>query len=877
MKKTIRNFLLLWLFVLQGNFLFGQTTFKNPIISGMNPDPSICRVDDDYYLINSTFEYFPGLPIYHSKDLVHWKQIGHVLSRASNCPLGNATSGTGGNYAPTIRYHDGTFYVTCTNYTSTGTKGEFYVTATNPAGPWSEPHWLGNYKVDPSLLFANDSMYYVYPSNDEFYLATINPATGKFYKPGKRIAKGNGGTSPEGPHLYKIKDYYYLMSAEGGTGYEHREVIQRSKSPWGPYEMSPKNPVASHMNYPDNPFQAIGHADLVQLPDSSWWMVCLGYRPKGGKFHHLGRETFLAPVTWDANGWPKVGTDGVVQAEYPVPNLPQQIWEQDAVRDDFDGTALAFKWNFIRNPNAADWSLTEKPGALRLKGSKYSFKEKNSPAFVGRRQTTFNMVASAKVGFVPTSNNEEAGLVIRGDDANHIDLLITQLNGKRVAMLRKYFIEKVASVTYMEIPDGEIILRVSSTDLEYQFWVQEEGKTATLLGKELTKNLSTELIGGFTGTYLGMYASGNGTPNTNPAYFDWFDYEEEPVVPYTWSLGSESSVNDMLPPKIVSITSPSSDKIKVVWNKVLNADSYIIERYIDGKFEAVGNTLANGDTIFNDDGLTGSTLYLYRVTAKNDLGNSNPSFVTSGFTKHVTGPYFGEPVSIAGKIEVENYDYGDKNVTWYDTDNANNGGKYRDDGVDINTSWDSEGGYLVGWNEAGEWLTYTVNVYDTLCDLELRVLTWSDYGATLKFELDGTEIGRTVIPHTSGAFQTVTIKGVKLIKGQNKKLKVTFIKGGVEFDWMRFVKTAIPDGINIAMIDQGVYVYPNPASDVITIKSTNFKYNLLEIYNTEGKKLYSKQANYTPELVLPISLPEGNYILSLSNQSEKRIVKLLLK
>ena len=227
-----------------------------------------------------------------------------------------------------------------------------------------------------------------------------------FYKDPKIIAHGTGSSSPEGPHLYKINDNYYLMSAEGGAGYQLMEVIQRSKSPWGPYEVSPLNPVISNKNNPESPFQAINHVDLVQLRDNSWWLVCLGFRPKGGEYHHLGRETFLVPVAWIKDGWLKVGNNGVVQEEYPVPNLPEHIWGKDSVRDNFDSTELRLPWNFVRNPYDNDWSLTEKPGCLRLKGSKVSLQEKDSPAFVGRRQTAFSMVSSTKINFVPTAPNE---------------------------------------------------------------------------------------------------------------------------------------------------------------------------------------------------------------------------------------------------------------------------------------------------------------------------------------------------------------------------------------------------------------------------------------------------------------------------------------
>ncbi|MDR0508160.1 MAG: glycoside hydrolase family 43 protein [Dysgonamonadaceae bacterium] len=512
--------------LLPENPISGQNIFKNPVLPGMNPDPSICRVDDDFYLVTSSFEYFPGLPVYQSKDLVHWKLIGHALSRASNNPLWGCEASTGGQYAPTLRYHDGLFYVIGTNYGGAGTQGVFYVTAENPAGPWSEPVWTGDWYVDPSLEFINDTAYYLSPDNNgSFLLGVMNPKTGKFTKPLRKIAEGLGGSSPEGPHFYKINDYYYIMSAEGGTGYQHREVIQRSKSPWGPYEPSPVNPVLSNMSAPEHPFQAIGHADLVQLKDGSWWVVCLGIRPKNGKYQHLGRETFLAPVTWDENGWPQAGKNGVVEEKY-LGQLPSFEWEKDPDRDDFEGYSLNLYWNFIRNPHLEDWSLTANPGYLRLNGSKINFSEKDSPAFICRRQTAFDVIASAKIAFVPVAENEEAGLVVRADDKNHYDLLITLRNGKRVVMFRKYLQNKIDGINYKEIPDGDIVLRISATDKEYKFWIQKERANAELIGTASTKDVSNEVVGGFTGVFIGMYASGNGKANVNPADFDWFDFEE---------------------------------------------------------------------------------------------------------------------------------------------------------------------------------------------------------------------------------------------------------------------------------------------------------------------------------------------------------------
>jgi alpha-N-arabinofuranosidase len=251
----------------------------------------------------------------------------------------------------------------------------------------------------------------------------------------------------------------------------------------------------------------------------------LGIRPKGGKYHHLGRETFLAPVRWTDDGWPIAGDNGFMMETFIAPDLPEHVWEKDPVRDDFIRPELGLQWNFIRNPYDSDWSLTEKPGWLRLNGSKVSLSDTDSPAFVGRRQCDFNMVASTKINFTATAPNEEAGMVLRGNDENHYDFFISLVDGKRVVTLRKFLNNKVEEKKHVEVPPGALILKIRATELEYTFWVQTENKDAQKVGTALTKNISTEKIGGFIGAFIGMYASGNGSANNNPADFDWFDYE----------------------------------------------------------------------------------------------------------------------------------------------------------------------------------------------------------------------------------------------------------------------------------------------------------------------------------------------------------------
>ncbi|MDZ7260661.1 MAG: glycoside hydrolase family 43 protein [candidate division KSB1 bacterium] len=497
------------------------------MISGFYPDPSICRVGDDSYLVHSSFEFFPGVPIFHSKDLVHWRQIGYCLTRKSQLPL-HKVRASGGIYAPTLRYHQGTFYMVTTNVDG---GGNFYVTATNPAGPWSEPIWLDRGGIDPSLFFDDDgTVYYTrHEGLGDGYIGqcTLNLNPGQLEGELKEIWRGTGGIWPEGPHLYKIKGKYFLMIAEGGTSYGHKVTIARSDSPWGPFESHPNNPILTHATRPEHPIQALGHADLVETP-AGWWLVCLGIRPQGGRFHHLGRETFLAPVTWTPDHWPVVNETGTLELTLPAPRLTPHPWKEPPPRDDFDSTAFNLQWNFLRNPYDGDFSLTERPGYLRLNGSAITLNDQDSPAFVGRRQRHLTCRAATRLEFEPTHEYEEAGLVVRGNEKNHYEIGVTLRQGKPQVFYRKVLNGEITdAVRYEAIEKGDVILSVQARPLAYEFFYQVADGPAKSLGTALTRDLSSEKIGGFTGVYFGIYATGNGQKCTSPADFDWFEYRVE--------------------------------------------------------------------------------------------------------------------------------------------------------------------------------------------------------------------------------------------------------------------------------------------------------------------------------------------------------------
>lgn len=515
--------------------------YKNPVIPGFHPDPSVCRVEDDYYLVTSSFEYFPGVPIFHSKDLVNWRQLGHVLTKESQLPLERRIppGWSQGIFAPTLRYHEGRFYMITTNISIFKS---FFVWAENPEGPWSDPIYIEGWGgVDPSLCFDEDGKVYLTGTSDfreeheGIYQAELDIDTGELLTERRLIWEGAGGSNAEGPHLYKINGWYYLLSAEGGTEYGHMVTIARSRHPYGPFESNPSNPILSNRST-SKPIQATGHADLVQAADGSWWSVFLGIRPIGNsKRHHLGRETNLAPVRWTEEEWPVIGNNGIAEIEHDAGTLPLGEHKEQQGRDDFETDTLSPVWNFYRNPVAGSWSLTERSGWLTLWGQSATLNDIEAPSFVGRRQQHKNCEVTTLMEFNPSEEGEEAGLTVFMNENFHYEIARTIKEGKSMIILRRRIGSMVQVESETEYTESKVVLGVQANELFYTFTYAAPGNDTLVLGKGETAMLTKEVAGGFTGVFIAMYATGKGKAATTPVCFDYFDYcalDDKPVNLY---------------------------------------------------------------------------------------------------------------------------------------------------------------------------------------------------------------------------------------------------------------------------------------------------------------------------------------------------------
>jgi len=509
-------------------------TLHNPILSGCYPDPSICRVGEDYYLVTSTFEYFPGLPIFHSRDLIHWRQIGHVLDRASQLDLDEVRP-SGGLYAPTIRHHGDIFYVINTLVNGKTKSGNFIVTATQPQGPWSEPYWLDVEGIDPSLFFDDDGKcWYVgtrlneegfFKGHTEIFLQELDLETMKLVDGDTVLWDGavKGVVWAESPHIYKANGYYYLMIAEAGTAHHHAVTMARSKNIAGPYEGNKGNPILTHRHLGlDYPIVGTGHADLVETQNGELWLGLLAMRPYGGYFYNLGRETFLVPARWE-DDWLIVSPgSGRVEFEYPAPNLPEQVWDEIPGREDFNDSKLGLEWNFMRTPREEFYSFSERPGFLRLKVRPQKLSEQSNASFVGRRQQHIDFTAQTAFEFTPQPN-EHAGLALVQSTDFHYLFVVTHENAPVIRLIKRAH-GKEEILAEQPVSAGQYTLKVTAHKQDYNFYYSTNGQWQTLAENVDGRILSTPVAGGFVGVWIAMYASSNGQPSANHADFDWFEY-----------------------------------------------------------------------------------------------------------------------------------------------------------------------------------------------------------------------------------------------------------------------------------------------------------------------------------------------------------------
>ncbi|MGA5702272.1 glycoside hydrolase family 43 protein [Peterkaempfera bronchialis] len=524
---------------------------------GFHPDPAVCRVGDDYYLANSSFEFFPGLPLHHSRDLVHWRPIGHAVDRPDQLAL-DGIRPSGGLYAPALTHHGGLFHLVCTLVDGPEQSGTFLLTAEDPAGRWSDPVWLPEAPgFDPSLFFDDDGTAHLLGTRQtdeaghtEIWLRALDLAAGRLTGPEHVIFRGAlvDAVWAEGPHLYRHDGYYHLVIAEGGTDHDHAVTVARSRTLTGPYRNNPRNPVLTHRHLGrSHPVTGAGHADLVQTPAGDWYALLLASRPYGGDHANLGRETFLARVEWE-DGWPVVNPGTGRLEEWTEVALPPHAWPEPDPVDHFDAPVLRPEWNLLRTPRTELYTLTERPGHLRLRLLPQTLAEPGTPAFVGRRQQHHHFTAETELDFEPAAPEECAGLVLLQNHDFHIRLTVgATADGAKAARVTVRSGGTEAVPAELPLAPGPVRLAVRAAGQDYTLLCSQHADRWDKLATVDGRILSSRLAGGFTGAYVGLYATGPAA--TGPAAsgqlhgasrgadFDWFRYT--PTDPRPASDGEE--------------------------------------------------------------------------------------------------------------------------------------------------------------------------------------------------------------------------------------------------------------------------------------------------------------------------------------------------
>ena len=510
-----------------------DTAIENPILTGFYPDPSITKSDDGYYMVHSTFAFFPGIPVFHSEDLVSWTQIGNAIDREGMLDF-EGLGMSRGVFAPTIEYHDGTYYIlnTCVDC-----EGNFYLTATDPAGPWSDPVWLPDVGgIDPSVFFDQGKAYVInndapvgeplYEGHRAVWIREVNPETLQSIGEAKVIINGGIDITQEpvwieGPHIYAKDGWYYLSAAEGGTSVNHSQVILRSRDVMGPYTPGPNNPVLTQRDLPENrpfPITSAGHADYVQDDDGNWWAAFLAVQPYEGNHYNTGRETFFLPVDWSGE-WPVILPAGEeIPRQIPSPtgvaakdghSARGLSWQSDFS----DG--LGFEWMSLRDPLGEAAQFTE--SGLRLTATDSTVEDLGTPAYLARRIKHRDAEMSLSVDAKTLPESGKAGLMVfqnathwmsltaRASEGGAVELLLEQANGGEG--------EIVASLSVSELDDASpLIFTADMAGPDIQFAFQSNGETQTVGPVLDARGLSTQTAGGFIGAVYGPYMENDAAP-----------------------------------------------------------------------------------------------------------------------------------------------------------------------------------------------------------------------------------------------------------------------------------------------------------------------------------------------------------------------------
>lgn len=501
--------------------------YHNPILRGMFPDPSIVRVGEDYYMVNSSFIFFPCIPISHSKDLIHWEIIGHAITNPEWAYLDGLEGGRG-YWAPDISYNEGRFYITATyrlNDTGTVYRKQMVVSSDKPEGPYCEPSFIDEDGIDPSIFTDDDGRRYMLLNRGARIFEISKDATKQISK-AELLWYGDNKRAPEAPHLLKKDGYYYIFLAEGGTGSGHRISVARSRELFGNYESCPYNPIMRQMD-PLAPIQRAGHGKPVQTQNGEWYMTYLCGRMIDGKYSMLGRETALDPITWTPDGWPLVNNLNGPSSLQKKPNLPEHKFKS-ITHDDFEEENLNLNWIWPRPPENDAYKILD--SHLYLKGSKFDLNTMDARNILVRRQTNFSFVASTKLKHPSLELNQNLGLTCYYDENTYLKYGVFSTDkGYELKVSERFGNPEFTSFTVSLENFEYLYLKIETRYLERKFFYSLDGENWEHLGSldNVYYICDEGLSKGkrFTGAMVGLYSYSGTSPSPAYGIFDYFHYD----------------------------------------------------------------------------------------------------------------------------------------------------------------------------------------------------------------------------------------------------------------------------------------------------------------------------------------------------------------